>query len=95
MDKKKVIDPTGTVMLSDTTLSFSNYVDFIDQISRRPQTFQCVATQYNAYATGRAPVSIGQCEAGAIGKAFADGGYKLDALVAAIVTSPNFALRRY
>jgi hypothetical protein len=95
MDKKKVIDPTGTVMLSDTTLTFSSYVDFIDQIAKRPQTFQCVATQYNAYATGRAPVSIGQCEAEAIGKVFADGGYKLDALVAAIVTSPNFALRRY
>jgi hypothetical protein len=95
MDKGKTIDATGTVMLSDGTLSFSSYVDFIDQIAKRPQTFQCVATQYDAYATGRAPSTIGQCEATAIGKAFAGGGYQLDALVAAIVTSPNFALRRY
>jgi len=95
MDKMKTIDPTGSVPLADGTLTFTSYVDFIDQISKRPQTFQCVATQYNAYATGRAPSTIGQCEAGAIGKAFADGGYKLDALVAAIVTSPDFALRRY
>ena len=94
-DKMKTIDPTGTVLLSDGTLSFTSYVDFIDQIAKRPQTFQCVATQYNAYATGRAPSTIGQCEAGAIGQAFAEGGYKLDALVAAIVTSPNFTLRRY
>jgi hypothetical protein len=95
MDKGKTIDATGTVMLSDGTLSFSSYVDFVDQIAKRPQTFQCVATQYDAYATGRAPSTIGQCEATAIGKAFAGGGYQLDALVAAIVTSPNFALRRY
>ena len=95
MDKGKTIDPTGTVMLADGTLTFTSYVDFIDQIAKRPQTFQCVATQYDAYATGRAPSTIGQCEATAIGKAFAGGGYQLDALVAAIVTSPNFALRRY
>ena len=31
----------------------------------------------------------------AIGKAFEGGGYRLDSLVAAIVSSPNFALRRY
>ena len=53
-----------------------------------------MASQYDAYATGRAAGDIPACESDAIAKAFTSSGYRLDALVAAIVTSPNFALRR-
>jgi hypothetical protein len=94
MDKGKPIDPTGSVPLPGGTLSFSSYVDFLDQITKLPETYQCVATQYDAYATGRAPADIGQCEGDALARAFSGGGYKLESLVAAIVSSPNFALRR-
>jgi hypothetical protein len=93
-DKMKTIDPTGTVALNSGTLDFSSYVDFIHQITKLPETYQCVATQYNAYATGRAPSAIGQCESKLIADAFAKGEYRLDALVAALVSSPTFALRR-
>jgi hypothetical protein len=93
-DKTKTIDATGTVELTTGTLSFSSYVDFLDQVAKRPETFRCVANQYNAYSTGRAPFTIDACEADAIGKAFAAGGYRMDALVSAVVSSPNFALRR-
>ena len=93
-DKMKTIDTSGTLPLPNRTLQFSNYVDFIDQISKLPETYACVASQYTAYATGRAPAAISKCEGDAIADAFAQGGYRLDALVAAIVTSPNFALRR-
>jgi hypothetical protein len=94
MDKNKTIDPSGDIPLTKGSLKFGSYVEFIDQISQLPETYQCVATQYNAYATGRAPTEIAACEAGSIGQAFASGGYKVDALVSAIVTSPTFALRR-
>jgi hypothetical protein len=94
MDKGKPIDSTGSVPLAGGMLSFSNYVDFIDQITKLPETYQCVATQYDAYATGRAPADIGQCEGDTLARAFSGGSYKLESLVAAIVSSPNFALRR-
>jgi hypothetical protein len=94
MDKMKVIDATGTVDLEDGPLSFSSYVDFIDQAAKRPRTYQCLATQYAAWATGRAPSAIGKCEAGLLAQALVDGKYQLEALVTALVSSPTFALRR-
>lgn len=93
-DKTKTIDATGTLPLEGRTLSFKSYVDFIDQVSGLPETYQCVAAQYAAYATGRAPGEISTCERDAIVDAFAKGNHKLEALVAAIVTSPSFTVRR-
>jgi len=94
MDKMKTINPKGTLPLPSTTLEFSSYVDLIDQISKLPETYQCLAFQYGAFATGRAASDIPQCERDVIAQAFTSGGYRLDALVSAIVTSPNFAVRR-
>jgi hypothetical protein len=94
MDKMKTIDSSGELPLPSGTLKFANYLDFIDQVVKMPETYACVASQYAAYSTGRAPGSIPKCEADTIAKAFTDGGYSLDALVAAVVTSPNFTLRR-
>jgi hypothetical protein len=94
MDKKKTIDATGSLPLGNSTLEFTSYVDFIDQITKRPETYQCVASQYAAFATGRAAAGLSQCESDMIAQAFMGNGYRLDALVSAIVTSPNFALRR-
>jgi hypothetical protein len=94
MDKMKTIDSSGELPLPNTTLKFANYVDFIDQVSKLPDTYACVASQYTSYATGRAPSSIPKCESDAIAQAFSKGDYRLEALVSAIVTSPNFATRR-
>jgi hypothetical protein len=92
--KNKTIDSSGMLPLTDRTLTFSNYVDLIDQVTALPATYQCLAFQYDSFATGRAAAEIPQCERDAIAKAFAGAGYKLDALVSAIVSSPNFAMRR-
>jgi hypothetical protein len=94
MDKAKTIDATGSLPLPSGTLTFTGYVDLIDQIAKLPGTYECVASRFDAYATGRAPGDIPACESDPITKAFASSGYRLDALVAAIVSSPNFALRR-
>jgi hypothetical protein len=93
-DKKKTIDATGSLPLPGGTLQFTSYVDLIDQVSRLPETYQCLAFQYDAYATGRASADIPQCERDLVARAFADGGFRLDALVSAIVTSPTFTFRR-
>jgi uncharacterized protein DUF1592/uncharacterized protein DUF1588/uncharacterized protein DUF1595/uncharacterized protein DUF1587/uncharacterized protein DUF1585 len=94
MDKMKTIDPSGTLSLASGTLRFASYVELVDQLAALPETYACVAAQYAAHATGRAAAGIGSCERDAISKAFADGGYRLEALVSAVVTSPNFTLRR-
>jgi hypothetical protein len=94
MDKMKTIDPTGTLPVAGETLTFSNYVDLVDQLTKRPETYRCAALQYAAYATGRAAQSIGACESDAIAKAFAAGDYGLEALVSAVVSSPNFIARQ-
>jgi hypothetical protein len=77
----KTIDPNGELPLSNVTLKFSSYVDFVDQVAKLPETYQCLAEQYDAYATGRAAAEIPKCERDPVGQAFA-------------ITSPNFALRR-
>jgi hypothetical protein len=94
MDKMKTIDTKGELPLPNETLNFGTYVDFIDQVTKLPETYECVAAQYTAYATGRPPGNIPACESDAVAQAFATSGYRLDALVAAIVSSPNFATRR-
>jgi len=93
-DKMKTIDASGTLPLSRQVLQFSSYVDLLDQVSKLPQTYQCMATQSLAYGTGRAPADIGQCEGDSLAQAFAKGGYRMDTLVSALVSSPTFALRR-
>jgi Protein of unknown function (DUF1585) len=93
-DKMKTIDASGELPLPGGTLKFANYVDLIDQVAKLPETYQCLAFQYDAYATGRSPAEVPACERESVARAFADGGYRLDALVSAIVTSPNFSLRR-
>jgi hypothetical protein len=93
-DKMKTIDATGELPLPTRTLKFKSYVDFLDQVAQLPETYACVASQYTAYATGRAPSAIASCEGDAIAEAFKRGDYRLETLVSAIVTSPNFALRR-
>jgi hypothetical protein len=94
MDKAKTIDATGTLPLPSGTLTFTSYVDLIDQVAKLPETYACVASRFDAFATGRAPGDIPACESDPIAEAFTRSGYRLDALVAAIVSSPNFSLRR-
>jgi hypothetical protein len=94
MDKTKKIDSSGTLPLGSSNLQFANFIDLIDQVAKRPEVYQCLASQYHAYATGRAPSSISTCESEPIAQGLMNGGYKLEALVSAIVTSPNFAMRQ-
>jgi hypothetical protein len=93
-DKMKTIDATGTLPLPSGMLTFSSYVELVDQLSKLPETYQCLAFQYDAYATGRAAAEIPSCERETVAKAFSGAGYRLDALVSAIVTSPTFTARR-
>jgi Protein of unknown function (DUF1592)/Protein of unknown function (DUF1588)/Protein of unknown function (DUF1595)/Protein of unknown function (DUF1587)/Protein of unknown function (DUF1585) len=91
-EKGKMIDPTGEIPLpSGGTLKFANFVDMIDQLGKGTDAYDCFAQQYLQYVTGR--VKLDDCERAAVARAFADSGYKLDALVMAIVKSPSFAAR--
>jgi hypothetical protein len=94
-DKNKPLDPTGSVPLtSGPTLTFKNYVDLIDQLSKTPDIYSCFSSQYLSYATGRLPEQINECERKLVTDDFVKSGYKVDALVLSVVNSPSFMARK-
>jgi hypothetical protein len=93
MDKGKVIDPSGKLaMPSGGEIQFANFIDMIDQIAKGPDAYACFASQYLTYLSGQ--VSLDSCQRQQIARIFAAGGYRLDDLALAIVTSPNFVTRK-
>ncbi len=92
-DKGKTIDPSGDLSLpTGTSIHFSNFIDMVDQLAKAPDPYDCFSTQFLAYATGQ--LKVDDCEREAFAKAFADAGYRLDALALAVVGSPGFAIRK-
>jgi hypothetical protein len=96
MDKGKVIDPSGKIPLADgmTMVTFTNYVDLLTQLSERPDVYNCFASQYLEYATGRRPEQLDLCDAQTAAKAFGASGYKIEDLLLAVVGLPSFVTRR-
>ena len=91
-EKGKTIDPSGNIpMPSGGELAFSNFVDLIEKLGKGTDAYDCFSSQFFQYVTGR--VKLDDCERANLARAFADSGYKLDALVMAIVKSPNFSQR--
>jgi hypothetical protein len=94
-ENKKPIDPSGTTPLpASGMITFANFVDLIDKTTKLPDVYDCFAQQYAGYALGRLGRELDGCERGALGKSFAQSGYRLDALVRAVVTSPSFIVRQ-
>jgi hypothetical protein len=92
-EKNKPIDASGKLTVpSGADLTFRNFIELIDQLSRGPDVYQCFSSQYLQYATGR--VKLDSCEQENVARAFADSGYRLDALVLAVVGSPSFLVRK-
>jgi hypothetical protein len=73
-------------------LKFANFVDLVDQLAGGTDAYGCFAAQYLQYASGA--VKLDACERQVVSAAFTASGYKLDALVAAIVGSPGFVTRQ-
>jgi Protein of unknown function (DUF1592)/Protein of unknown function (DUF1588)/Protein of unknown function (DUF1585)/Protein of unknown function (DUF1595)/Protein of unknown function (DUF1587) len=94
-DKGKMIDPSGTLpMLDGSTIKFANFVELVDKLSATPDVYDCFSSQYFMYALGRKPEQVDGCEVAGIATQFAGSGYKLDALMLAIIGSPSFRTRR-
>jgi hypothetical protein len=95
-DKGKTIDPSGKIPLADgvTMVTFTDYVDLLTQLAARPDVYDCFASQYLEYATGRRADQLDACDAQAAAKAFGASGYKIDDLLMAIVALPSFVARR-
>jgi hypothetical protein len=92
-DKDKPIDPTGALPLPGREpLHFASFVDLVDQIAGLPEPYDCFASRYLGYATGRA--AGGTCERDKVLRAFRASGYRLDVLVMAVIDSPGFVARR-
>jgi hypothetical protein len=93
-DKNKMLDPTGSVPLPSGTITFRNFVDLVDQLTKAPELYSCFATQYLSYATGRLPDQINDCEKKLVIDDFVKSGYKIDTLVMSLVNSPSFMARK-
>jgi hypothetical protein len=94
-DKGKTIDPSGVLPLpSGADVSFTNFVDLVEQLARTPDVNGCFAAQYLGYVSGKLLDQIDDCERGTVMDAFVAGGSRLDALVLAVVRSPSFTSRK-
>jgi hypothetical protein len=94
MDKGKTIDGSGSIPLGTGQVTFKNFIDFIDQLSKTPELYACFSTQYFSFATGRNFDEINSCERKAITDDFVKSGYKVDKLVLSVVNSPSFTARQ-
>jgi hypothetical protein len=93
-DKSKTIDPSGTIPLDGSNITFKNFIDLIDQLSNNPALYTCFSTQYFSYATGRGFDELSSCERKAVTDEFVKSGYKVDTLVMSVVNSPSFTARQ-
>jgi hypothetical protein len=94
-EKGKPIDPSGVLPLPEGgDVSFANFVDLMDQLAKRPDIYDCFATQYLSYATGRGLREVDSCERANLLASFAQSGYRVDSLVVGLVTSPAFTTRK-
>ena len=92
----KPIDASGTVPLpSDgTVLKFNNLIELIDQLAVKKDVYNCFASQYLDYATGRRPGEINACEKKLVTDDFEKNGYNVDSLVLSVIASPSFTARK-
>jgi hypothetical protein len=94
MDKGKMIDGSGSIPLGNGTISFTNFIDFIDKLSKTPELYACFSTQYFSFSTGRNFDEINACERKTITDEFVKSGYKVQNLVMSVVNSPSFTARQ-
>lgn len=85
------IDSTGELV---DGRSFSGPAQLSATLSADPAFTQCMARQLFTYALGRAPVAGDRCTLKQMNAAFAQSGYRLPALITALVTSDTFTQRR-
>ena len=92
----KPIDTKGSVPLpSDgSVIEFNNFVEMIDKLAAKPDIYSCFASQYLDYVTGRKPGDNNTCEQKLVTDEFVKSGYKIDALVASVISSPSFMARK-
>ena len=92
-EKGKTIDASGALPLpSGGEIKFRNFIELIDGLAKTPDTYSCFSQQYLQYVTGR--LTLDRCEKEALARTFAQSGYRLDALVAAVVGSNSFVFRK-
>jgi hypothetical protein len=93
-DKGKMIDPSGTIPLDGKDVTFTNFIDLINQLSNNPALYTCFSTQYFSYATGRGFDELSSCERKSVTDEFVKSGYKVDTLVMSVINSPSFTARQ-
>jgi hypothetical protein len=94
-DRGKVIDPSGQLPLpGKPAIVFADFVELVDKLAVQPEPYDCFAQRTLAYTTGRRADQLRRCEKETLAQTFERSGYRIEALVQAIVTSPGFVRRR-
>lgn len=73
---------------------FNGPAELAHLIAADPRFADCMARQVFTYALGRAPVSTDECTVKQMTDALTSTGYRLPALITALVSSPTFTQRR-
>jgi hypothetical protein len=95
MDRTKVIDPSGTTPLElSGDVSFANFVELVDKVAKLPEPYACFSQQYLSYSTGLGASQLDSCQRDGLAASFAASGYRVDALVRAVLTSSAFTTRQ-
>ncbi len=74
--------------------AFQSLAQLSAQLKQMPELASCMAEKAFVYTQGRFPGPEDRCALEAVGKRFADGGFAFPTLLAALVQSPSFRLRR-
>lgn len=74
--------------------AFSGPAELSATLSQDPKFTECMTRQLFTYALGRAPVATDRCTLKQMNASFAQSGYRLPALITALVTSDTFTQRR-
>ncbi len=74
--------------------AFTGPAELSNTLSGDPKFTECMSKQLFTYALGRAPVATDRCTLKQMNAAFTQTGYRLPALITALVTSDTFTHRR-
>ena len=95
-ENNTAVDASGMfvpISTSDITGSFTNASDMIGQLAASQQVDQCFALEEMRYALLRSETDADACSAQQIYQAFSSGGFNLQKLIVAVVSSNSFMYR--
>lgn len=87
------VDSSGSVLIGNQMVQFSNAIEFIQRISALDEGRSCYSTNWLRYAYGRADERADRCELEALNQRLADPAYSIREFLADLTTTRGFLYR--